>query len=200
MLAEEFFCDKDVVRIAHALVGKILCTRFSGVLTSVRIVETEAYGGIHDKASHAYMGKRTQRTQPMFRKGGCAYVYLCYGIHHLFNIVTGAEEQADAVLIRAAEPLQGEAIMQKRRNYVPRKLLTHGPGTLSQALGITIQSSGCSLQGPQIWLEEDHWHCRPDQITATTRIGIDYAQEDAKRPWRFYYKESLFSRHLVKSS
>ena len=196
MLTEDFFCDTDVVRVARALIGKVLCAHFSGVLTSARIVETEAYGGVYDKASHAYKGRRTSRTEPMFHKGGCAYVYLCYGIHHLFNIVTGDAEQADAVLIRAAEPLQGEATMQQRRNHVHRKLLSYGPGTLSQALGITVQCSGYSLQGPWIWLEEDNWRCPSDQIVATTRIGIDYAEEDAQRPWRFYYSKSPFAKHL----
>jgi DNA-3-methyladenine glycosylase len=130
----------------------------------------------------------------MYEPGGVAYVYLCYGIHHLFNIITNTGEQADAVLIRAVEPIDGVDVMLQRRNKLKLdKTLTSGPGNFSKAFGIDKSHYGEFLTGNQIWIEEDkEFRFRESEITQTTRIGIDYAQEDKNLPWRFYLNTSKY--------
>lgn len=188
-ISPSFYRQEDVIKLASDLLGKVLCTSMHGVLTKGIILETEAYNGIHDKACHAYQGKRTQRTEIMFHEGGKAYVYLCYGIHHLFNIVTGEENTPTAILIRAIEPLEGVEEMLSRRAKQTLKNLTGGPGTLSQALGIHSSHSGISLSENEIWLEDHGIHVPENEIEITPRIGIAYAQEDALLPYRFLWKK-----------
>ncbi len=187
-LPPEYYEKEDVVALARDLLGKVLCTRVNGVLTQGIIRETEAYNGIVDKACHAFGGRRTARTEIMFWKGGHAYVYLCYGIHHLFNVVTGSEDQPTAILIRGIEPLEGiDEMLKRRKKKDPRKLAS-GPGTLSQALGIHTSHTGLPLNGDQIWLE-DHGILPPShEIRCTPRIGVDYAEEDALLPYRFVWE------------
>ena len=187
-LTVEFYQREDVLLISRELLGKILCTNFHNKLTSGIIVETEAYGGTNDKASHAYGGRRTNRTEVMYAPGGTAYVYLCYGIHHLFNVVTNKKNIPHAVLIRAIEPIEGMDIMLKRRNM--KKLLpklTAGPGILSQALGISINNSGVSLLNNSIWIEksDNNYPFGDFKIISSPRVGCQYAGEDAKNTWRF---------------
>lgn len=185
-LPESFYLRPDPVQIARELLGMHLYTNIGGVLTGGIIVETEAYNGRTDKACHSFANKRTARTEVMFRRGGCAYVYLTYGMHHLFNIVTNKVDYADAVLIRGLEPLAGVEEMLLRRNLPqvqPR--LTAGPGVLSQALGITRTYTGESLQGDKIWLEDQNLSIAEQDIVTGPRVGIAYAQEDALLPWRF---------------
>lgn len=186
-----FYRQPDVVEIARQLIGKVLCTRIDGApKTSGIITETEAYCGRGDKACHANDGTRTQRTEIMYQSGGVAYIYLCYGIHHLFNIVTNIQDKADAVLIRAIKPLDGKSMMLERRGLQQvQPSLTAGPGRLTQALGITTNFDGTSLIGDTIWIEDgaDNFG---DALVAAKRIGVDYAGEDAKLPWRFYPKEN----------
>ena len=190
-LPHSFYRQEDVVHIARQLVGKVLCTQFEGTLTSGVITETEAYCGRNDKACHAHAGTRTERTETMYQAGGMAYIYLCYGIHHLFNIVTNVEEQADAVLVRAIAPLDGQQLMlQRRESAEVTPTLTAGPGRLTEALGITRDYDRTSLQGNKIWIEEGDTHCVGNDLVATQRVGIDYAEEDAELPWRFYPKGS----------
>ena len=179
-----FYRQADVVQVARQLVGKVLYTQVDGALTAGRIVETEAYNGTTDRACHAYPRKRTPRTDIFFQPGGLAYVYLCYGIHHLFNIVTNTADEPDAVLIRGLEPLAGTDLMLARRNMqkVERRL-TAGPGTLSQAMGISTAWNGLALDGDTIWLEDDGFQV--SDLIASPRVGVDYAGEDAKLPWRF---------------
>jgi DNA-3-methyladenine glycosylase len=187
-----FYMQDDVVSVAKQLLGKTLVTRLGGKLTSARITETEAYCGATDRACHAFQNKKTKRTEIMFGPGGHAYVYLCYGIHHLFNIVTNKESFADAVLIRAAEPLEGLPIMFERRGYSELKTkLTTGPGSLSKAMGITTKNNGSILWGDEIWLE-DAPELKPDNVLETTRIGVAYAGDDALLPWRFCKSDSVF--------
>lgn len=182
----DFYLSNDVVEVSQKLLGKVLCTNRNGRITKAVITETEAYAGTNDKASHAYGGRRTDRTEPMYGQGGIAYVYLCYGIHHLFNVVVGSVDVPLAILIRAAEPMEGIDIMrQRRRKPGNGMMLLAGPGTLSQALGITTQLTGASLLEDRIWIEDQQTPLRTQDITAGPRIGIDYAQEDAKRPYRF---------------
>jgi len=185
-LTQEFYLRDNVVEIARDLLGKVLCTRLDARLTKIVITETEAYAGETDKASHTYGGRRTKRTEPMYGRGGLAYVYLCYGIHHLFNVVTNVSGTPHAVLIRAGHPCVGEKIMLTRRNRpVADVRLLGGPGSLTKALGITTNLTGTSLLGRQVWIE-DHG-ITPDEssIAIGPRIGVDYAEEDADCPYRF---------------
>lgn len=191
-LQNDFYLRADVVQVARDLLGKLLITKLNGIYTSGIITETEAYAGIADKASHAYANRRTQRTLTLYKTGGVAYVYLCYGIHHLFNVVTNAENIPHAVLIRSVEPVDGIQKMQKRRNQAAVNQLTTGPGKLSQALGITTQLDGRSLLQNAVWVEDIGCAVEQDNIFSTKRIGVDYAGEDAKLPYRFYLKDSKF--------
>jgi len=175
--------------LAKDLLGKVLCTKITGVVTRGVITETEAYNGVYDKASHAYQGKTTNRTDIMFASGGKAYVYLCYGIHHLFNIVTGKENVPTAVLIRALEPLDGVPEILSRRNKKQIKNIASGPGMVSQALGIHAKHTGTNLDGDVIWLEDHGAKVPEDQITITPRIGVGYAEEDAMLPYRFVWEK-----------
>lgn len=185
-----FYQQRDVVDLARQLVGKVLCTRINGdVRTSGIITETEAYCGRGDKASHANNDTRTERTETMYQSGGIAYIYLCYGIHHLFNVVTNENDKADAVLIRGIEPLDGKERMLKQRSYQKvQPALTAGPGRLTQALGITTDWDSTSLMNDTIWIEDHGNTFAEDTLVATQRVGVDYAGEDAQLPWRFYPK------------
>jgi len=182
----EFYIREDVVQIGRDLLGKVLCTNIDNQITKAVITETEAYAGVKDKASHAYGGKRTKRTEPLYAHGGTAYVYLCYGIHHLFNVVTNEVDTPHAVLIRAGTPLEGIDLMQKRRkNPQLDKMLLAGPGSLGQGLGITTELTGTNLLGNRIWLEDQDIHIDGKAIATGPRVGIDYAEKDAGRPYRF---------------
>lgn len=172
-----------MVDVSRKLIGKRLCTLWNGQFTSGIITETEAYCGRNDRACHANNGLRTDRTEVMYGKPGHAYIYLCYGIHHLFNVVTNREGLADAVLIRSVKPDVGVEIIKNRRNGRPEKELTNGPGKLSQALGLHTQFSGTDLYTTPVWIEETDFSF--SEIKSSPRIGVDYAGEDAKRPWRF---------------
>ncbi len=153
------------------------------------ITETEAYKGQVDKASHAHNGRRTPRTEIMYSTGGTAYIYLCYGIHHLFNVVTNEKEIPHAVLIRAIEPVEGIEWMLKRRNKkMVNYTLTCGPGALSQALGIHINQTGEDLLGNNIWIEDRGVTVKKSEIISSTRVGVDYAGSHAGWKYRFYIK------------
>lgn len=194
-----FFLREDVVAISRDLIGMILCTRMNGVVTAGRIVETEAYGGITDRASHAWGGRLTGRTETMYRAGGVCYIYLCYGIHHLFNVVTGPKGRPDAVLIRALEPVSGiETMLQRRGLDRVQRRVAGGPGLVTQSLGLTTKQDGLSLiHSKKIWLETDETKEKVQEgdhnIIASPRVGVDYAGEDAARPWRFRLKGSPFT-------
>lgn len=193
-LNRSFYERDDVVLIAKELLGKVLCTQLDGVKTSGIIVETEAYNGRTDKACHSHIHGRTERTKIMFGKPGHAYVYLCYGIHHLFNVVTNKEGYADAVLIRAIEPLEGvDQILSRRNKAKLERSVGGGPGIASQALGITTNHYGTDLLGDQIWIEDHSKKIRESEIIASPRVGVDYAGEDAKLPWRFRIKDNAFT-------
>jgi DNA-3-methyladenine glycosylase len=185
----DFYLGKDVVETARQLLGKILVTNIGGIYTSARIVETEAYVAITDKASHSYNGKRTSRNEHMYAKGGISYVYICYGMHHLFNVVTNEKNIPDAVLIRAADPLKGVEDMLIRTGKAKIDYtLTKGPGNMSRALGISKMHSGINLNGKEIFLADDGFVLHANEIGASKRIGIDGAGEDALLPYRFYIK------------
>ncbi len=196
----EFYTRTDVVQIARDLLGKILITEFDGQRTAGRITETEAYRAPDDRASHAFGNRRTARTEVMFQEGGRAYVYLCYGIHHLFNVVTAPAEIAHVVLIRAIEPIEGLEMMIARRGTSMVKSqnsivkLTTGPGALCQALGLSTDFTGQDLLAPDspVWIEKWYENYSTDEIAAGPRIGVDYAGECAAWPWRFWVKNSPF--------
>lgn len=192
-LGTDFFERSDVVAIAKELIGKKLVTHFDDDLTSGIITETEAYNGIVDRASHAFGGKRTSRTEIMYGSAGIAYVYLCYGIHSLFNVVTNKKDVPHAVLVRAIYPLDGiERIRARRKVKLPLKKICSGPGTVSQGLGIHFSHSGMQLTGNKIWVEDLGIKIKSADITAGPRVGVDYAGEDAQLPYRFILKsESL---------
>jgi DNA-3-methyladenine glycosylase len=189
-LQEDFYQRKNVDKIARQLLGKGLFTNIDNVLTGGIIVETEAYSW-KERGSHAYGGRMTNRNAIMFAKGGHSYVYLCYGMHHLFNVVTNASGVADAVLIRAIEPLAGITEMNIRRGKLSNAFhLTSGPGKLTKALGIDRTLNGKSLMENEVWLENLGIRIPPARIVTTARIGIDYAGADAKLPWRFAIADS----------
>ena len=193
ILSDSFYQRNDVVKIARELLGKVLVTSFEGLYTSGIIVETEAYAGISDKASHAFGNRRTNRTEIMYAHGGVAYVYLCYGIHHLFNVVTNVEHVPHAILVRAIEPLEGVDIMlERRRKEKLQPLLTAGPGAMSEALGIKTKHTGLNLGGPQIFIEDRGIKISKTKIAAASRVGVAYAEEDALRPYRFYIEGNRF--------
>lgn len=188
-----FYQRQDVVQIAKELLGKILITNWKGIVTSGRIVECEAYAGVIDKASHASGGRRTSRNKIMYGAGGSAYVYLCYGIHHLFNVVTNCEEIPHAILIRALDPIEGidEMLLRTNKKKVDHTL-TRGPGNVSKALGIFTKHSGISLLGDSIFIATDGGKYTRREIVASPRIGVDYAGKDALLPYRFYVKGNPF--------
>jgi DNA-3-methyladenine glycosylase len=187
-----FYRRTDTIGIAKELLGKILVTNWPEGVTSGRIVETEAYLGAIDKASHAYGNRKTNRTQVMFQPGGIAYVYLCYGIHHLFNIVTGIDDTPHVVLIRALEPMEGLDLMRQRTGSLQNeKRIAAGPGKLTKALGLTTRHSGLSLIDDEVFLLDDGLRVGKNQIIADPRIGVDYAGEDALLPYRFTILNNL---------
>jgi DNA-3-methyladenine glycosylase len=190
-LPRKFYINQDVFSISKSLLGKFLVTKInSKTITSGMIVEVEAYRGPEDKASHAYANKRSARTETMYMNGGHAYIYLCYGMHHLFNVVTAIEGVPHAVLIRAIEPHDGIDFMLKR--YQLKKIkskFTSGPGKLTKALGITVLHDKIDLCGNKIWIEDRGIKIDPLNIEASPRVGIDYAEEHAKLPWRFKIKK-----------
>jgi len=190
-LDKAFYEREDVVKIAKQLIGKVLVTNFDGVITSGRIVETEAYNGAVDKASHAFNNRRTKRTEIMFGEGGNAYVYLCYGIHHLFNVVTNVKDVPHAVLIRAIEPLEGIDTMLERMKKTKLDFsIGRGPGNVSRALGIATHHTGNNLFGKDIYIADDSFKIPTKNIIASKRIGVDYAAEDALLPYRFYLQNN----------
>jgi DNA-3-methyladenine glycosylase len=192
-LSIHFYERPDVVLIAKELIGKIIVTSFNNVITSGRIVETEAYIGITDQASHSFNGKRTTRNEYMYATAGTAYVYICYGIHHLFNVVTNAPEIPDAVLIRAIEPLSGIDLMLKRTGK--RQLdssLTKGPGNAAKALGISKNHSGINLSNSEIYIADDRFIVEQHLMGISRRIGVQNSGGAALMPYRFYIKGNRF--------
>lgn len=190
ILPEDFYQRTDVVKIARELLGKVLVTKIAGIVTSGMIVETEAYSW-KERGCHAYEARKTQRNAIMFEKGGHAYVYLCYGMHNLFNVVTNKNGIAEAVLVRALEPVQGVKEMEMRRGSLANPFhLTSGPGKLTKALGIDRKLNGKFLLDNEVWIEDMGKKISAGNIEASARIGIDYAGEDARLPWRFTIRGS----------
>jgi DNA-3-methyladenine glycosylase len=183
-LSKDFFMHDKVEQLAPLFLNKYLFSKMNGKVTGGKIVEVEAYAGRgRDKACHAH-GNRTKRNESMFLEGGHSYVYLCYGIHHLFNIVTNKKEIPDAVLVRAIEPTHGVAtILKRRRHSEIKSLISNGPGKVGECLGLSLAQDRASLRGNKVWLEDRGEIA--NEIWVGKRIGIDYAGKDVQLPWRF---------------
>lgn len=192
-LGIDFYNRNDVVQIATDLLGKIVVTNFDGIVTSGRIVETEAYKAITDQASHSWSGKRTARNEYMYAQAGTAYIYICYGIHQMFNVVTNEKEIPDAVLIRAIEPLEGiTAMLARTGKKTLDNTLTKGPGNTGKALGIYKTHAGASLLGDAIFIAADDYEMDIKLIGESKRIGVAYAGADAALPYRFFIKGNKY--------
>lgn len=190
-LPREFYARPSVVTVARRLLGQLLVVPTRTGRVSGIIVETEAYRGPEDRASHAWGGRRTLRTETMYARGGTAYVYFVYGMYFQFNVVTGVADVPHAVLVRAVEPVEGVALMRRRRGGGPLHGLTSGPGKLCIALGIDRRFDRADLLGDRIWIES-----RPavpaGAIATGPRVGIDYAEAWVDRPWRFWVRDNPF--------
>lgn len=192
-LSLDFYLRDDVVQIARDLLGKFIFTQTDGLISGGRIVETEAYRGPEDKGSHAYNGKRTPRNEIMYAQGGVVYMYVCYGIHDMLNIVTGFRDSSHAILIRALEPLKGVELMRQRRNiYSDDERLCKGPGALTKALGLNKLHNGLSLLGDEIWIEDWGELIGAHDMVATPRIGLNIEEPYKSIPWRFYIRGNRF--------
>ncbi|OWK73096.1 3-methyladenine DNA glycosylase [Flavobacteriaceae bacterium JJC] len=191
-----YYLNPDAEFLARDLLGKILFTRTEDGITAGMIVETEAYFGTDDKASHAYGGRRTARTETMYSEGGTAYVYLCYGIHHLLNIVTSVKDDPKCVLIRCVEPLEGLELMEMRRKMpADRSAISSGPGSAAKSLGIDSSFNKDVFTGERIWIEDCAITYTASQTGVSSRIGIAYAQEHADLPLRFFVKDSRYVKN-----
>ena len=191
-LPRDFYTRTNVLSVARDLLGKLLVvpgpdgTRVSGM-----IVETEAYRGPHDRASHAYGGRRTKRTETIYGLGGTVYIFFVYGMYNQFNVVTNVEDVPHAVLVRALQPVEGIKIMRQRRHGQPDRNLTNGPGKLCIAMGIDRGFDRADLLGNEVWLEASE-KIPPRKIGSGPRIGIDYAEAWVDKPWRFWIKDNQF--------
>lgn len=198
-LKHSYYRNHDVEFLAKDLLGKVLYTNKNGQLTAGLITETEAYFGGDDKASHAFGKRRTARTEIMYGPGGFTYVYLCYGIHYLLNVVVSDSDDPKCVLIRAVEPYAGKEIIEERRKMpVTNAAVSSGPGSLSKALGIDGSFNKKDLTEDEIWVEDIGNRYAPEEIAAVPRVGIDYAKEHALLPLRFYIKDNKFVSKKVK--
>jgi len=188
-----FYKRKDVVIVARELIGKVVVTKLDGLITSGRIVETEAYVAHIDKASHSFGGRRTAKNEHMYATAGTAYVYICYGMHQMLNVVTNDKDIPDAVLIRAIEPLEGIDIMLKRTGKPKLDFtLTRGPGNVGKALGIFKKHSGSHLLDEEIYLADDGFKTKDNEIGISKRIGVESAFPDSELPYRFYVRGNRY--------
>jgi DNA-3-methyladenine glycosylase len=193
-LPRDFYVQNDAIEVAQRLIGKEIFTSINGEVTSGIITETEAYMGEIDKACHAYGGKRTDRTEVLFDKGGKAYVYLVYGLHYLLNTTVGEKGNPECVLIRSIYPQEGLEIMQWRRfgsgkPEEDEEKIANGPAKLTQALGIDKNLYGKSLLSRRIWIEE-RLDIPSEHIISSPRVGIDYAEEFKGKDWRYVVEPS----------
>lgn len=182
-MLEASFYQRKTQTVAQELLGKILCFTNSKKQTlKGRIVETEAYLGIEDPACHTHQGRKTERVKSMYLPGGHVYIYMIYGLHFCFNVVTRDEAHPEAVLIRALEPME------------PDDLIPNGPGKLCAQLGLTKKQDGLALFHPEspVWIESDGYKPKRSEIIKAPRIGVAYAEEAALWPLRFYIKGNRF--------
>jgi DNA-3-methyladenine glycosylase len=183
------YADPRPTRAARFFLGKFLCVGAQDGYAEGMITETEAYGGPQDAASHAFGNRRTARTEIMFAPGGVAYVYLCYGLHRLFNIVTGPRDVPQAVLVRAVQITAGQEVVRDRRPRVAEKDWASGPGRVCAALGIGMHHNGRDLSSETIWIEDRGVIPPRREVKRTPRIGVNYAGIWALKPWRFVWEK-----------
>lgn len=189
LLDKSFYNRKNVLQVARDLLGKILITQLDDVRTSGRIVETEAYAGVGDRASHAFGGRRTARSEHLYGEPGTVYIYISYGMHHLFNVITNKKDTPHGVLIRALEPMEGVEHMLDRTGKLSGDFsITKGPGNLSRAMGMTKIHSGGNVFSKEIFIADDGMRYKKNEIIITKRIGVEGAREDAELPYRFIVK------------
>ena len=188
-LVREDYADPRPTRVARFFLGKFLCVQAPDGYAEGMITETEAYGGPQDAASHAFGNRRTARTEIMFAPGGVSYVYLCYGLHRLFNIVTGPQDTPQAVLVRAVQITAGQELVHRRRPRIAEKDWASGPGRVCAALSIGMHHNGHDLLGETIWIEDRRIIPLSREVKRTPRIGVDYAGAWALKPWRFVWKK-----------
>jgi DNA-3-methyladenine glycosylase len=197
ILTKAYYLDEDVVSLARGLLGKIIVSRADSVYSALIITETEAYKGPEDKASHAYNNRLTERTRPMFAEGGISYVYLCYGIHRLFNVVSGPANTPHAVLIRAGVPLEGiETMIQRRNGLRETNKIASGPGNLTKSLGITLKHNNKALFDKRSIITIEDWGHSFKNIFSSPRVGIDYAEDWKDMPWRFHVENNNFPKEF----
>lgn len=198
-IPKEYFLNDDVLFLAENLIGKFIFTKIGGQIAGGIITETEAYKGTDDRASHAYGGRRTKRNETMYAEGGILYVYLCYGMHHLSNIVTNVSGIPDAVLLRGIFPTHGEELMLQRTHKLKiTPAIGDGPGRFSKLLGITTSNDSMSVISDLVWLEDRGVVVPKTEIDKLPRVGVDYAGEDAKLPYRFKLQNiELLSKVLI---
>ena len=190
MILQREFYEREPLAVAKALLGKVVVHETSEGTTAGRIVETEAYMGPEDKASHAYGGLRTRRTEPQFGAKGHVYVYLIYGMYHCFNVTVGeVPGKPEAVLMRALEPIEGVELMARRRPAAKRNVvnLANGPGKLCGAMGISKKQNGADVCTPPFYIR-NALPVTEEDIDVATRIGVDYSDEWKHKPWRFYIR------------
>jgi DNA-3-methyladenine glycosylase len=188
-----FYKRQDVVIVARELIGKVVVTNLDGLITSGRIVETEAYVAHIDKASHSFGGRRTAKNEHMYASAGTAYVYICYGMHQMLNVVTNEKDVPDAVLVRALEPLEGVDIMLQRTGKPKLDFtLTKGPGNVGKALGIFKKHSGLHLLDDEIYLVNDGFKLKENEVGISKRIGVESAFPDSELPYRFYIRGNKY--------
>lgn len=186
------FYHQDTVTVARSLLGCVLWRRIGSTRLAARIVETEAYLGANDSASHARRGLRSARNASMYLAGGHAYVYFTYGMHWCMNVVTQEEGLAEAVLLRAAEPLLGLEWMREHRPKARRdRDLMNGPGKLCAAMSIDRQLDGEPLDGKRLWLTGPDRAAADAAIEVSSRIGVENSGEAATWPLRFYLRDDL---------
>lgn len=193
ILPLSFYTRDDVVLISKELIGKYVFTDIEGLLCGGIIVETEAYMGPEDTGSHAFNGRRTGRNEIMYAEGGVTYMYICYGIHDMLNIVTGVAGTSHAVLIRALEPVVGLNVMRERREvFNDDRRLCKGPGALAKALGLRKVHNGLSLEESTIWIEDRGNVLEENDIVASARIGLNIEGPFRDIPWRFYIRGNRY--------
>jgi len=187
-LKEDYFLEEDVIKLSRDLIGKVICQRQGDTLIGGIICETEAYKGVTDRASHAYQGRKSARTESMYLSGGHLYVYLCYGIRKMLNVVTNKAGIPEAILIRGIVPLAGKLQMMKNRGKNEFNEADYiGPGKVSQAMKISMNHDRLSLQGNRIWIEDRKIEVMSHRIVVGPRVGVEYAGKDALLPYRFQY-------------
>lgn len=193
VIPDTFYLREDTLTIAKELLGKFVYTNIDGILTGGMIVETEAYIGPEDRGSHAFEGRKTAKNATMYEAGGVAYMYICYGIHDMLNIVTGPKDSSHAILIRAIEPKVGIEMMQVRRGNVPLKRLCKGPGSLAKALGLNKSHNQTSLASNLVWIADEGTIIKENEIVSSPRVGLSCPEPYFSINWRF----TLFGNSFV---